>query len=83
MNWVARGFTTANPETGSYNCQVARYYLRVDGYQGATSAYSLTVQGPGVKTLSAPGPGPGAAGGVPVSEPSNDPDAARGWPESR
>lgn len=42
---VARGFTTANPEVGNYNAAAGRYYLRVNGYQGATSGYSLTVNG--------------------------------------
>jgi len=42
---VARGYTTANPEVGSYNAAVGRYYLRVDGYLGATSSYTLTVTG--------------------------------------
>ncbi len=42
---VARGYTTANPEVGSYNASVGRYYLRVDGYLGATSNYTVTVTG--------------------------------------
>ena len=48
MNWVARGYTVNNPESGSFNCQVARYYLRIDGYNGATSAYTVTITGGGV-----------------------------------
>jgi subtilisin family serine protease len=48
VNWVARGYTVNNPESGSYNCQVARYYLRIDGYQGATSPYTVTITGGGV-----------------------------------
>ncbi len=72
VNWVARGYTTSDPETGSYNCAVARYYLMVDGYQGATSGYTLTLQGAGISTL---GAGPSSAGGAgaAVFEPSNDP----------
>ncbi|MCA9757536.1 MAG: S8 family serine peptidase [Candidatus Eisenbacteria bacterium] len=42
---VARGYTVNNPETGSYNAAAGRYYLRIDGYQGATSSYSVTVTG--------------------------------------
>lgn len=42
---VARGYTTANPEAGSYNAAPGRYYLMVDGYQSATSSYTLTVSG--------------------------------------
>lgn len=43
---VARGYTTANPEAGSYAAApVGRYYLKVNGYSGATSSYTLTVTG--------------------------------------
>ncbi|MDZ4805028.1 MAG: S8 family serine peptidase, partial [Candidatus Eisenbacteria bacterium] len=42
---VARGYTTSNPETGSYNATPGRYYLMVDGYQSAVSSYTLTVAG--------------------------------------
>jgi len=42
---VARGYTVANPETGNYTAAVGRYYLMVDGYQTATSSYTLTVTG--------------------------------------
>ncbi|MFN2370213.1 MAG: FlgD immunoglobulin-like domain containing protein, partial [Candidatus Krumholzibacteriia bacterium] len=42
---VARGYTTANPEVGSYNAAAGRYYLRVDGYNGVTSSYTVTVTG--------------------------------------
>lgn len=42
---VARGYTTANPEAGSYVAAAGRYYLRVNGYSGATSSYTLTVTG--------------------------------------
>ncbi len=42
---VARGFTTANPEAGSYTATTGRYYVKVNGYSGATSAYTLTVTG--------------------------------------
>ncbi|NNF07708.1 MAG: S8 family serine peptidase [Candidatus Eisenbacteria bacterium] len=42
---VDRGYTTGNPEAGSYNASTGRYYLLVNGYQGATSSYTLTVTG--------------------------------------
>jgi subtilisin family serine protease len=42
---VARGYTTANPEAGSYSATAGRYYLMVDGYQTATSSYTLTITG--------------------------------------
>jgi subtilisin family serine protease len=42
---VARGYTVSNPEAGSYSAATGRYYLRVNGYQGATSGYTLTVTG--------------------------------------
>ena len=42
---VDRGYTTSNPEAGSYTAGVGRYYVRVDGYRGATSSYTLTVSG--------------------------------------
>jgi PKD repeat protein len=42
---VDRGYTVSNPEAGSYNASVGRYYVRVDGYNGATSGYTLTVDG--------------------------------------
>ncbi|MBU2501248.1 S8 family serine peptidase [bacterium] len=42
---VDRGYTVSNPEAGSYTASVGRYYLRVDGYLGATSSYTLTVTG--------------------------------------
>jgi subtilisin family serine protease len=42
---VARGYTVSNPEVGNYNAAPGRYYLLVDGYQSATSSYTLTVTG--------------------------------------
>jgi subtilisin family serine protease len=42
---VARGYTTANPEAGNYTAATGRYYLKVNGYAGATSSYTLTVTG--------------------------------------
>ncbi len=42
---VDRGYTVSNPEAGSYTASVGRYYVRVDGYNGATSSYTLTVDG--------------------------------------
>lgn len=45
-SWVARGYTTSNPEAGTYNATTTgRYYLMVDGYNGATSSYTLSVSG--------------------------------------
>jgi hypothetical protein len=45
LTQVDRGYTTSNPEAGTYNAAPGRYYLRVDGYNGATSGYTLTVGG--------------------------------------
>lgn len=42
---VARGFSTANPEVGNATVAVGRYYLKVNGYNGATSSYTATVTG--------------------------------------
>lgn len=42
---VARGYTTSNPEAGNYTAAVGRYYLKVNGYSGATASYTLTVTG--------------------------------------
>ncbi|MCU0611426.1 MAG: S8 family serine peptidase, partial [Candidatus Eisenbacteria bacterium] len=52
---VARGYSTSNPETGSYSATTGRYYLFVDGYNGATSSYTLSVTG-GVGAALAFGP---------------------------
>jgi len=44
---VAQGFTTSNPEAGSYAAAANTVYLlKVNGYQGATSGYTLTVTAP-------------------------------------
>jgi endonuclease/exonuclease/phosphatase family metal-dependent hydrolase len=43
--YVARGYTTANPETGTYAASAGDYYVKVVGYGGATSGYTLTVSG--------------------------------------
>ncbi len=44
----AKGYTTSNPETGSYaNAPAGTYYIKVNGYSGATSAYTLNVTYPG------------------------------------
>ncbi|KAB2879117.1 T9SS type A sorting domain-containing protein [bacterium] len=42
---VARGYTVNNPETGNYTAGVGRYYVKVNGYSGATAAYTLTLSG--------------------------------------
>ncbi|HEY8209555.1 MAG TPA: lamin tail domain-containing protein, partial [Myxococcaceae bacterium] len=44
---IAQGFTTANPETGSFAAAAnTTYLLKVNGYQGAVSSYTLTVTAP-------------------------------------
>ena len=44
---LARGYTTANPETGTFAASAnTTYVLRVVGYQGATSGYTLSVSAP-------------------------------------
>jgi hypothetical protein len=45
-NYVARGYTTANPEAGSFNATAGTYLLKVNGYQGAMASYSLQVTAP-------------------------------------
>jgi subtilisin family serine protease len=45
LSEVARGYTTGNPEAGSASLAVGRYFLFVDGYQGATSSYTLSITG--------------------------------------
>ncbi|WP_375771673.1 pre-peptidase C-terminal domain-containing protein [Archangium gephyra] len=46
----ARGYTTSNPEVGTYEALTAgTYYVKVVGYAGATSSYSLLVTGAGVQ----------------------------------
>jgi subtilisin family serine protease len=42
---VARGYTVNNPETGNYTASTGRYYIMVDGYNGAISSYTLTISG--------------------------------------
>ncbi len=45
-SWVARGYTVNNPESGTYNATTTgRYYVLVDGYQGASGGYTLSVTG--------------------------------------
>ncbi|WP_257454441.1 pre-peptidase C-terminal domain-containing protein [Archangium lipolyticum] len=44
--YLTRGYTTANPEVGTYNVSAAgTYYVKVVGYAGATSSYTLNVSG--------------------------------------
>jgi C1A family cysteine protease len=46
-NYVARGYTTNNPETGNYNATwVGKYYVKVVGYNGSTSTFTLNVTYP-------------------------------------
>jgi len=46
-NYLARGYTTSNPETGSYSATVVgKYYVKVVGYSGSTSTYTLNVSYP-------------------------------------
>jgi hypothetical protein len=51
-SWVARGYTVNNPESGTYSASPGGYFLRVDGYQGATSSYTLTIGGAGILVAS-------------------------------
>jgi len=45
-----RGYTTSNPEVGTYEAPAAgTYYVKVVGYSGAMSNYSLLVTGAGVQ----------------------------------
>jgi endonuclease/exonuclease/phosphatase family metal-dependent hydrolase len=47
--YLARGYTSSNPEQASYNVtQTGTYYVRVVGYSGATGGYALNVTGAGV-----------------------------------
>ncbi len=47
VNWVARGYTTSNPETGSYSADwIGKYYVKVVGYSGSTSTFTLNVTYP-------------------------------------
>ncbi len=46
-SYVKRGYTTNNPEEGTYNAtSTGKYYLKVVGYNGSTSGYTLTVTFP-------------------------------------
>ncbi|MFY0565125.1 pre-peptidase C-terminal domain-containing protein [Archangium lansingense] len=48
--FAARGYTTSNPEVASYNAPAAgTYYVKVVGYAGTMSSYSLLVTGAGVQ----------------------------------
>ncbi len=66
---VARGYTTSNPEAGSYSASPGRYYLFVDGYQGATSSYTLSVTG-GLASASAGEPKQPKVFAVPANFPN-------------
>jgi M6 family metalloprotease-like protein len=47
VNWVARGYTTNDPEVGNYSATwVGKYYVKVIGYSGSTSTYTLNVSYP-------------------------------------
>lgn len=44
LNYLASGYTSNNPETGSFDVDKAgRYYIQVDGYRRAMAPYRLTV----------------------------------------
>lgn len=43
--YVARGYTSSNPETGTYAATAGDYYVKVVGYASATSSYTLSVSG--------------------------------------
>jgi C1A family cysteine protease len=46
-NYVARGYTTSNPETGNYSADwVGKYYVKVVGYNGSLSTFTLNVTYP-------------------------------------
>ena len=46
-NYVERGYTASDPEVGSYNADwVGKYYVKVVGYNGSTSTYTLNVTYP-------------------------------------
>ncbi len=46
-NYVARGYTTSNPESASYTASwVGKYYVKVVGYSGSTSTFTLNVTYP-------------------------------------
>ncbi|QRN95053.1 pre-peptidase C-terminal domain-containing protein [Archangium violaceum] len=48
--YLTRGYTTANPEVGTYSVPAAgTYYVKVVGYAGATSNYTLNVSGTAVQ----------------------------------
>ncbi|HZI07436.1 MAG TPA: PPC domain-containing protein, partial [Archangium sp.] len=48
--YLTRGYTSSNPETASYTVsQTGTYYVKVVGYSGAMSNYSLLVTGAGVQ----------------------------------
>jgi hypothetical protein len=42
-SYLARGYTVANPETGSVAAGAGTYFVRVVGYRGAQAGYRLTV----------------------------------------
>jgi hypothetical protein len=53
-NWLARGYTLNDPEVGSYSATTTgKYYVKVVGYNGSTSTYTLNVTYP---TGGGPGP---------------------------
>ncbi len=46
-SYVKRGYTTNNPEEGTYNAtESGKYFLKVVGYNGSISGYKLTVTFP-------------------------------------
>jgi endonuclease/exonuclease/phosphatase family metal-dependent hydrolase len=44
--YLARGYTTANPEVKTYDAAAGTYLVKVVGYQGARAGYRLTVSPP-------------------------------------
>lgn len=44
--YLARGYSTANPEAKSYDAAAGAYLVKVVGYQGAKASYALTVTSP-------------------------------------
>ncbi|WP_158502027.1 pre-peptidase C-terminal domain-containing protein [Vitiosangium sp. GDMCC 1.1324] len=48
--FAARGYTSSNPEVGTYSASApGTYYVKVVGYSGATSSYTLSITGAGVQ----------------------------------
>src|SRR5262249_35024201 len=40
---LARGYTAADPEVGTYAAPAGTYLVKVNGYRGATASYTLQI----------------------------------------